>query len=336
MRGPTHDKRPTCERRTDQQSAGSPAEPLEGPKLVTHTYGAFPFGRPNTVRPMRPSEGPAQVTVVGVYPSAWHVSWTAPAYTYGSGRTGRVKALAVDVEPTVFWDGDHDGFVDRLSDWTAATGFLKGDDRGQHGHIAEVSPSTNGSSGRTVSLRYLPAVGASANQTAFTDIYPVFMVHRGGGKRRTQGDAIAQEYDSIAPDMIRQPSSLTTRIPPGQVPGLAAKMFGPRIVADLEAADADLVITLGSEPFEALLLLPELAASPPAESLVALFPDGYGRTGTLRVNGRQVDWLPLVHPGLLKGGPNPVGNEDLAAGRRTPGAYNSLHRRWEKQLGASS
>lgn len=154
------------------------------------------------------------------------------------------------------------------------------------------------------------------------------MVHRDGGKRRTHGEAIAEEYDSIAADMGRKPSSLTTRIPPGQVPGLAAEMFGARIVADLEAADADLVITLGSEPFEALLLMPELAVSPPAESLVDLFPDGYGRTGSMRVNGRGVDWLPLVHPGLLNGDPKPVGDEDLAAGLAVASFWADVTRRW--------
>lgn len=66
--------------------------------------GAFPFGRPNTDRPMRTAgrQTAAAATIVGVYPSAWHVTWRAPSYLHASGRTGGVRALAVDVEPTVF------------------------------------------------------------------------------------------------------------------------------------------------------------------------------------------------------------------------------------------
>lgn len=37
--------------------------------------GQFPFGRNNTTRPMRPAaSGRARILVVGVYPSAFHVS----------------------------------------------------------------------------------------------------------------------------------------------------------------------------------------------------------------------------------------------------------------------
>ena len=42
------------------------------------TWGTFPFGRPNTLRPARmPAKGRrAAATLVGVYPSALHAKWT--------------------------------------------------------------------------------------------------------------------------------------------------------------------------------------------------------------------------------------------------------------------
>ncbi len=51
--------------------------------------------------------------VLGVYPSALHVRWSC-------GDAG-VGALAVDVEPTVFWDGGDANA--RIDDWKKAVGF---------------------------------------------------------------------------------------------------------------------------------------------------------------------------------------------------------------------
>jgi hypothetical protein len=55
----------------------------------------FPFGRPSTRRPPREPSGPADLLVLGVYPSALHVRWTTPDGLHTVG------ALAVDDEPTV-------------------------------------------------------------------------------------------------------------------------------------------------------------------------------------------------------------------------------------------
>jgi hypothetical protein len=52
-------------------------------------HGKFPFGQLNTIRPMRtPVEGPAKVMIVGVYPSAFHVSWKAPAHLRRAASNG--------------------------------------------------------------------------------------------------------------------------------------------------------------------------------------------------------------------------------------------------------
>jgi hypothetical protein len=88
--------------------------------MSAETFGTFPFGRPNTPRPAR-TAGRAAATVIGVYPSAFHVEWRAPAHLVAGGRSGRVRALAVDVEPEVFWEGD--GFDERLQAWKTAVGF---------------------------------------------------------------------------------------------------------------------------------------------------------------------------------------------------------------------
>lgn len=75
----------------------------------------YPFGRPITPRP--PLRGLTKgLFVLGAYPSALHVAWTPPQ---GSGR--KIKALAVDDEPTPFWDGLDE--AERIAAWKEAVSF---------------------------------------------------------------------------------------------------------------------------------------------------------------------------------------------------------------------
>lgn len=286
---------------------------------------------------MRTAQDPARCTVVGVYPSAWHVTWTAPAYLSEGrrDRTGGVRALAVDVEPTVFWNGEAGTFAVEVAAWRERTVFIEGDERGAHGHIAPSPPAANGSSGKKVEELYLSPLGVAATEAAFTDIYPAFVVKYGSGNRREQGDAIRQEYDSIAGKLRMPPSSIPERPGSSRLPALAVEVFADRIVGDLEAADAPVVVSLGEEAFQALRLLRQLDASTPpttagkpAESLTDLYDNGYGARGVLRINDRSVEWLPMAHPGLLKGRPSP--DVLLDRTRRTGAGWNKLHARWAR------
>ncbi|HSY25231.1 MAG TPA: hypothetical protein VK841_24065, partial [Polyangiaceae bacterium] len=135
--------------------------------------------------------------MIGVYPSAWHIAWRAPKELVAQGMSGAVAALAVDVEPTVFWDGNADDFGESLARWKRDVGFLDG----KHGEVLPASPTTNGSSGEKVVRHYLEPLGISADRATFTDVYPVFLVKTSNGKRREQGDAIREEYDTIAARM---------------------------------------------------------------------------------------------------------------------------------------
>jgi hypothetical protein len=283
--------------------------------------GSFPFGRRNSVRPARTADR-SEVVVVGVYPSAWHIGWRAPANLVTQNRRGAVAALAVDVEPTVFWDGDADDFGQRLALWKTDVGFLDG----KHGTVSAVSPASNGSSGEKVVRHYLTPLGIAAARATFTDVYPVFLTKTSNGKRREQGDAIRDEYDSIAPQMEVPASSLPARISSARLPALAASAFGERLVADLSAAAAPLIVTLGKEVWDTLLAIPSLRASPPREALTDLYGDAYGAMGSLTVNGREVAWLPLIHPGLLKGEPDPTA--DIPARTRTVKGWATIHARW--------
>lgn len=288
-------------------------------------FGRFPFGQPNTVRPAR-SPGASDAAVIGVYPSAWHVTWTAPERLRSLGASGRVQALAVDVEPTVFWEGSAEDFRERLARWKAAVGFVDG----KHGVVSTTSPSTNGASGAKVVGQYLRPLGLDAARVTFTDIFPVFLVKYSGpnAARRQQGDAIRQEYDALAEQMAMPSSSLPARYPSTRLPELAASMFGDRLAADLARASPKLVVTLGEEVWDTLLRLPEFAAVPPRPRFSDLRGEAYGSVGSIQVDGCRVPWLPLVHPGLLKG------DRDAGADRAGAGVHwSTLHHRWARRGG---
>ena len=216
------------------------------------------------------------------------------------------------------------------------TGFVVGDAPGSHGHVSTTPPPSNGSSGKTVEGRYLAPLGIVPAQTAFTDIYPAFVVKYGSGKRREQGDAITAEFDSIAEDLGRPASSIGRRPRPADLPRLAVEVFADRIVGDLEEASASLVITLGDEAFATMLHLPQLGARAPrttsgdtSGSLTDLYANGYGARGVLQVNGQPIPWLPLAHPGLLKGEADLT--LKLDASRRSGTGWNTMHGQWEQR-----
>jgi len=296
-------------------------------------YGRFPFGRPNTVRPARlPERGTARALVVGVYPSAWHVAWQAPAYSISPSRRGAVSALAVDVEPTVFWDGDPAGFPEMLAEWKAKTGFVDGDDPGCHGWVSSSSPPANGSSGTKVQKKYLDPLGVAGAEAAFTDVYPVFVTKSsstGSRGRREQGNAIRDEYDAIADELGLPASSLPIRPTIRQLVTESLSRFQDHLLQALEAADAPLVITLGDEPFQVLSRIPALTPEPPADTIADLYGARYGERGYVTVNGRRVEWLPLVHPGLFN---RNVGQVEVNPARRTGPGWNWLHHEWATRL----
>ncbi|MBI2795696.1 MAG: hypothetical protein HYX65_03205 [Gemmatimonadetes bacterium] len=232
--------------------------------------------------------------------------------------------MAVDVEPTVFWSGDKSEFSARLQEWCRKVAFRVGDEQGQDGTIARTSPSTNGSSGKKVEERYLRPIGLKPERTSFTDIFPVFMVkktRRQSMKRREQGDAIAQEYDVIAAALGRSPCTLPERIPDKVLPTVAAEHFAERLVDDILAAKPPLIISLGDEVWRALRNWPHIRANHNAESFDLLRAPRYGERGSIEVDGHRAEWLPLVHPGLLK---NPAPMQD---------SWESQHLGWEQNAG---
>jgi len=256
------------------------------------SHGCFPFGRPNSERPMRRTEATARALVVGVYPSAFHVAWS-PAHELDPRPVERrrqplISALAVDVEPTVFWDGVTPTPSEQLDRWRNAVGF----DEARHGRV---SVGTNGPSGAGLMRQILEPLRLEADHVSFTDAVPWFFVKSGTG---SQGDAIDQRFNPIARTVGIPEGTLPRRPSVSSLVKIAAS--APRremLRAEILDAHVDMVITLGQEASDAILRVADKSDSTPR----SLTPDEtYGRPTSLTINYRQMEWLALAHPGFIR------------------------------------
>lgn len=251
--------------------------------------GVFPFGQPSTERPPRRPAGPADAFVLGVYPSALHVRWQPPAYW--AGRQARtVSAMAVDVEPVVFWDGANPDPSTLIAAWKDAVGFVDGDDVGCDGHVGDVA--TNGSSGLLVSALTLEPLGIDPASVWMTDAVPWLFVKYGTKTKREQGDVLAEVYNPFALVQGRQLATLPRR--PTSVVAHAAEHERSRLRSELLESGAPVVLTFGEEARQVLERIVDAAAGPPTRKLDA---EDYGSVGSITVEGRNIAWHALVHPG---------------------------------------
>jgi len=239
--------------------------------------------------------------VVGVYPSALHVQWTLPTWTHGLSGATSVRALAVDDEPTVFWDGA-DG-ADRVAAWAQAAGFLEGDGDGEWGHVRS---SGNGTSGSGVLDDVLTPLGLGAAEVWFTDVVDRFFVKRGTSKQRGQADVIDQVYDPFRIAVDLPAATLPPRPSPVDLIHLATTEHRERLRTELTDAHAPMLITLGEEARAVLATIADASSGPPAQPLTTLRFSGagaseYGEPGVATIAGHGMVWHALAHPGQRTG-----------------------------------
>ncbi len=122
---------------------------------------------------------------------------------------GPVGALAVDDEPTVFWDGAD--ALQRVEQWQEAVNFRDGDTRGKWGHVRAVG---NGTSGQSVVKRVLEPLAVEAAHTWFSDSVDRFFV-KTGGTARQQADVIQTNYKPFAQE-VGLPAATLPRSSVGQ------------------------------------------------------------------------------------------------------------------------
>lgn len=223
----------------------------------------FAFGTPLTpTRPSIPEVLPADVFVLGVYPSAVHARWT--------GRDGDVlcAALAIAPEPHSFWDGADAperiaGVVSRMPP--------------SAGRLSSAGGSVNGPSGRVLIDRYLKPLALPRNRCWITDLHNTYFLSPGNAEalanyRRFKVDRCPELPDADLPSR-----------PPAVTP-IEARVRELR--REFERAAPRCVVTLGSEPLAVVL---GRAARP-------LDLADYGTPTRVEIWGREVTLLRLCHP----------------------------------------
>jgi hypothetical protein len=266
--------------------------------LNVGSWGRFPFGMPNSRRaPTGPTN--AAVVVLGVYPSALHLSWRAP------DLTTKVSALAVDVEPVVFWRGaDGAARKQHIDDWKRAVG-------------ADTSFGTfgwsglNGISGTNVDENYLGALGVQYDCCLLTDCIPFYFVKKNKGE---QGDTIDRKWRNYADSRAWNGGRLPNRPASADVVALAAHP-ARTLAREIAASEPRAIITLGQEAADAVERVGTVTARPPGLPLQR--NEDYGRPGQISLAGHRAMWIPLAHPG--------------ATGRKGP--WQDRHREWQESAG---
>lgn len=238
--------------------------------------GRFPFGAP--VLPC--GDGlpePSDALVLGAYPSAVHVRWVPPR----SSGHGAIAALAVDNEPTVFWDGaDADQRVEawRVKHFDPSWG--------------EVSPAAlNGPSGSWLISNILhPLRVAGAGNHVITDCLTTYRLSSGASARLNDTYAPMARKTSGLPraNLLPHPSE-------GQIVREALKFQSERLTSQIAAARPRVIVTLGNAASRVIASLSQTGRTG------KLVQERYGEPSTVHISGTRLAWIALVHPGTPAG-----------------------------------
>lgn len=243
------------------------------------TQGRFPFGQPVLPRPPSANE-PRPVFVLGAYPSGFHVAWWLPGYE--ERRTPDARALIVDNEPQVFWDGT--GAAELLTRWRSAVGFADH----SWGRVDLPAHGNNGPSGQWLAERILRPLGHRREDCWITDCLDTARLNPGQAKRIEESYLRhATQLDLPIPDLQPTPKG------EGGILQEAKQGHLDRLTGELHRAKPELIVTLGNAALAIMRELVEVDSGDPGKGLRE---ETYGTEVPAGVAGRQVRWLPLVHP----------------------------------------
>jgi uracil-DNA glycosylase len=206
----------------------------------------------------------------------------------------QIRAVAVDNEPEPFWNGTDE--AERITAWRDSVGF---DDR-----WGVVTPCghLNGSSGNWVDEMILSPLGTTRQDTWITDCVDTYF---------ESADAAARLDASEMVDLLMQLGIVARQHRPhpneSAIVRDAISAHSERLLTELYTARPDCVVTLGNAALRVLGKLADVPNTAPRK-LSAQGTD-YGRSLTIRVHGRAIQWLPLAHPAA-------------------PQAYQVAHRAW--------
>lgn len=237
---------------------------------MTEQLGTYPFGSPLHAV-LQTDRTPKPVFVLGVYASAVHARWIEP-----SGRT-LIKALAVASEPTIFWTG---GGADRVVSEIALPPGA--------GSLEAAGHQFNGPSGRSLDEDILAPLGVARRSAWLCDLVPHTCLNP------SQARALKREYE---------PRRSELGLPEIELPDVP-KAFADdsrrrEILAEVEAAEASVIILLGDQPIRHFLRAFDTRWRKLSD--FGSTPDTYGQLHGVEMNGNAYQVLPLAHPRQVSG-----------------------------------
>jgi hypothetical protein len=226
--------------------------------------GTFPFGQPiHTVTQQDRTK--KRVFVLGVYASAVHARWMGP------DGLPHAKSLAVHSEPEMFWNGEGAKEIIAKIPIPAAAG-----------HLEAAEERFNGATGKAIDALYLTPLGLARDEVWFCDLVPHSCINE------RQRKALRRKYDPIAEAL---------GLPQYDWPELPFYLTDEKrceaILGELVESGADTIVTLGDQPLKHFTLY-----HGSEEGLASYHTGGmgYGRLHPIRIDGRELQLLPLVHP----------------------------------------
>lgn len=232
---------------------------------MTTTPYTFPFGQP--VRTVQQGDRtPKKVFVLGVYASAVHAKWIN-----NDGKT-KINALAVASEPYIFWRGENAEEIISAIDIHPSLGKL-----------IPAAKNLNGPSGNALDDLFLTPLGVARDDAWLCDLVPHSCLNQ------KQKKAVKREYLPL----IEEYHLPEVTLPP--VPHvLADDSRREGILSEIEQANPETIMLLGDHPIRWFLTHYDdrwKTLSDFGETI-----DEYGQFHKAKIEGREYQILPLVHP----------------------------------------
>jgi len=230
-----------------------------------NTTFTFPFGQPVKTLTQQ-DKSPKTHFVLGVYASAVHARWVF------EGKQ-RIAALAVASEPYIFWKGD--GADKIIAEIKIPPGA---------GTLEAVPQNMNGPSGRSLNECFLSPLGIERKDAWLCDIVPHSCCNQ------KQAKAIEKKYVPLMKDFPLLPEA---SLPPVPNP-LCDDKRRDEILAELKESEAGTIVLLGDDPIKWFLSFYDRKWKRLGDFVKDSKP--YGKPHKIRIDGKDYDVLPLVHP----------------------------------------
>lgn len=227
--------------------------------------GTFPFGQPiHKVNQIdRTSK---KVFVLGVYASAVHAHWI------NTRKKTVVHALAVAIEPYIFWRGDNVSNI-----------LQKINIPEEMGELFPPHPSFNGPSGIALDNLILHPIGLERRDAWLADLIPHSCKNPG------QQKAIEREYLPIM-DKYKLPFPSAPPVPHK----LSDEMRREQILDELIESKADILILLGDKPIQWFLKFYDKRWNKLSD--FGISNGYYGQLHDCKIKSKDVKVLPIAHP----------------------------------------